>query len=518
MAHAITAANPASVDQIDAGATVGDTLAEHLGIDHGVERHKRLAKQRGESGRGLGDADLGAGDLGGEARHKVVHGGVGRQARDGRQHAKGIAGQKQHDARSGAHALGPRVGDMLDGVGHARIVRDRDVVVVRLAILIEYDVFTDGAKTNGVENLGLVERVQAFALGVAAALDVKDAHVGPAVLVVANQQTRGVGRKRGLAGAGQAKEHGGLMCDGVHTGRAMHRQNVVLDGQQVIHDAEDGLFDLAGVAGAGDQNHALLEVDDHGGAGVEALDGRVTLVTWRREHAKVRLAGARDFASERTGEHLLNKERLAGALAGDEQATRVVAVGAGHAAGDEHITLVEIVDDTGLDGLVALDRKRAVDGTPGNLVVHVGRVDDKAVVGRAASALSRLDHQCAVGGHTALFTANRMLDELGCRQVNQQAGLVLGGIFDQRNAKVGQNFCRGNTRHGASFKNATHRRGAHFTHVKPVVPDMQKRFCGNGEAPAQRSKIARKRPSRGYSGRPWPSMAMTLMRTSMPAA
>ena len=45
-----------------------------------------------------------------------------------------------------------------------------------------------------------------------------------------------------------------------------------------------------------------------------------------------------------------------------------------------------------------------------------------------------------------------MLDELGCRQVNQQAGLVLSGVFDQRNAKIGQNFCRGNTRHGASFK------------------------------------------------------------------
>ena len=182
--HAVAAANPASVDQVDAGAAVGNTLAEHLSVDHGVERHKRLAEQRGERGHGLGDADLGAGDLGRKARHKVIHGGVGRQARDGRQHAKGIAGQKQHDARSGAHALGPRVGDMLDGIGHTRIVRDRDVVIVGLAVLIEHYVFADGAKANGVEDLGLVERVQALALGIAAALDVKDTHVGPAVLVV----------------------------------------------------------------------------------------------------------------------------------------------------------------------------------------------------------------------------------------------------------------------------------------------------------------------------------------------
>ena len=315
------------------------------------------------------------------------------------------------------------------------------------------------------------------------------------MLVVADQQARGIGRKRGLAGAGQAKEHGGLVRDGIHAGRAVHGQHVVLDGQQIVHNAKDRLFNLAGVAGAGDQNHAFLEVDDHGGTGVEALDGRIALVTGRCEHAEIRLAGARDFAGERAGEHLLNEERLAGTLAGDEQAARVVAVGAGHAAGDEHIALVEIVDDAGFDDLVAFDGQRAVDGAPGNLVVDIGGVNDKAVVGRTSGTLPRLDHQRAVGCHAAFVAADGMLDELGCRQVNQQAGLVLSGVFDQRNAKIGQNFCRGNTRHGASFKNAARGRGAHFTHVKPVVPDMQKRFCGKGGKPAQRSKIAGKRPS-----------------------
>ena len=187
MTHAVAAANPTGVDQIDAGATVGDALTEHLGIDHGVERHKRLAKQRGERGRGLGDADLGAGDLGRKARHKVVHGGIGRQARDGRQHAKGVAGQEEHDTRGGAHALGPRVGDVLHRVGHARVVRDRDIVVVGLAVLVEHHVFANRAKADSVEDLGLVERVQALAFGVAATLDVEDAHVGPTVLVVADQ-------------------------------------------------------------------------------------------------------------------------------------------------------------------------------------------------------------------------------------------------------------------------------------------------------------------------------------------
>ena len=291
-------------------------------------------------------------------------------------------------------------------------MRDRDVVIVGLAVLVEHHVFTNGAKTDGVEDLGLVEGVQALAFCVAATLDVEDTHVGPTVLVVADQQARGIGRKRGLAGAGQAKEHGGLVRDGIHAGRAVHGQHVVLDGQQIVHDAKDRLFNLAGVAGAGDQNHAFLEVNDHGGAGVEALDSRIALVTGGSEHAKVRLAGACDFAGKRAGEHLLNKECLAGTLAGNEQSTRMVAVGTCHAAGDEHVALVEIVDDAGLDGLIALDGQRAVDGAPGNLVVNIGGVNDKAIVGRTASALPRLDHQRAVGCHAAFFAADGVLDEL----------------------------------------------------------------------------------------------------------
>ena len=192
----------------------------------------------------------------------------------------------------------------------------------------------------------------------------------------------------------------------------MHGQHVVLDRQQVVHDTEDGLFDFAGVAGTRDQNHALLEVDDHGGAGVEALDGRVALVAGCREHAEVGLAGARDFTGERTGEHLLNEECLAGTLAGNKQATRVVAVGARHAARDEHVALVEIVDDAGLDGLITLDGQRAVDRTPGDLVVNIGGVNDKTIVGRTTSALPRLDHQRAVGCHAAFFAADGVLDEL----------------------------------------------------------------------------------------------------------
>ena len=110
--------------------------------------------------------------------------------------------------------------------------------------------------------------------------------------------------------------------------------------------------------------------------------------------------------------------------------------------------------------------------------------------------MTRIVQEVKSGEVDVGFVATCLLERMARGgQIDQQTGLILGGIFDQRNTKIGQNFCRGNTRHGASFKNAARGRGAHFTHVKPVVPDMQKRFCGKGGKPAQRSKIAGKRPS-----------------------
>ena len=61
------AACPAGVHQVDLGAVLVQLVAQHLGVDLGVHGHEGLAKQGGEGGLGLGDAALGAGQLGGEA-------------------------------------------------------------------------------------------------------------------------------------------------------------------------------------------------------------------------------------------------------------------------------------------------------------------------------------------------------------------------------------------------------------------------------------------------------------------
>ena len=195
----------------------------------------------------------------------MVHGRIGGQAGDGGQHAEGVAGEEDHRGGLAARALEAAVGNVLDGVAHAGVLREGDVVVVGVAVLVEDDVLAQGAELDGAEDLGLALLGEAVALGIAAALDVEDALAhGPAVLVVTDEQALGVGGQGGLAGAGQAEEDGGVVRGGVHGGRAVHGQHVVLDGQEVVHGGEDGLLDFAGVLGAGDDHGALGEVDEHG--------------------------------------------------------------------------------------------------------------------------------------------------------------------------------------------------------------------------------------------------------------
>ncbi len=65
-----------------------------------------------------------------------------------------------------------------------------------------------------------------------ATLDVEDATVTPAVLVVADERTLGIGRQGGLAGPRQAKEDGHIPV-GTLIGRGVQRQDVVEDGHLV---------------------------------------------------------------------------------------------------------------------------------------------------------------------------------------------------------------------------------------------------------------------------------------------
>ena len=159
----------------------------------------------------------------------------------------------------------------MERVGRARVLGDRTVVVVDLpGALVEDHVLEDRAEHAGRPvDLGLAGGRETDRLGVAAALEVEDAVVAPAVLVVADQPAVRVGRQGGLPRAGEPEEERRVAAL-ADVGGAVHGKDSP-GGQKEVERREDRLLDLAGVRGAADQHDPFREVDDDEGAGVGAV-------------------------------------------------------------------------------------------------------------------------------------------------------------------------------------------------------------------------------------------------------
>ena len=235
-----------------------------------MQLQEGLAEAGGEGGSGLGDAPLGAGQLGGEAGQEVVLGLLRGQDGNRGQHAKGVGGQEDHilGVGSGGHGSHDLL-DVVDGIGNAGVLSDGVVGEVAVAVLVHSHVLQQGVALDGVVDVGLGVLVQVDDLGVAAALKVEYAVVIPAVLVVANEQAFGVGGQGGLAGAGQAEEQGGVLAVHISVGGAVHGGHT-LQGQVVVHHGEHALLHLAAVPGVQDDLLPGGEVEDGGGLGIQA--------------------------------------------------------------------------------------------------------------------------------------------------------------------------------------------------------------------------------------------------------
>ena len=216
------------------------------------------------------------------------------------------------------------------------------------------------------------------------------------MLVVADELTRRVGGEGRLARAGEAKEHGSLTRLRVHVGGAVHRKHVVLDRQQVVHEGEDALLDLAGVAGAGNHDAAAREVEHDRRVGVDVVVLGVGVVAGSSEDADVGLAKVRELLGRGADEHLADEQRLAGALAHDADLAGVVAVGAGKAVDDVEVAAVKVAGDAMGDALVDLTFDGDVRLAPADVVVNGRVIHDEAVVGRATRTLARV----RAAGHT----------------------------------------------------------------------------------------------------------------------
>ena len=153
-----------------------------------------------------------------------------------------------------------RVLDELDRIGAAGVLRDARVGVIDVVIFIEHHVLEHRAETQRLEDVRLALGREVDRLGVAAALDVEDAVVAPAVLVVADEMTFRIGGECRFPRAAQAEEQRGCAGLFVRRRRAMHREHAALR-REVVRHREDALLHLARVFGAEDDEFLVLEAE-----------------------------------------------------------------------------------------------------------------------------------------------------------------------------------------------------------------------------------------------------------------
>src|SRR5829696_5237358 len=223
---AVGTAGPAGVDQVAACAVRTQSLGEHLGAGRGRQGQERRAEARGERRLDVGlHLGLGPGELGSVAREEIV-GGLGRrEGAYGGQHPEGIGGQEEDRRRMEALAFGDRARYVLQWVGDAGVLRQHAVGVVHLArATVHHYVLEHGPKADGIPYLGFLLGTQVYRLRVAAALEVEDPRIGPAVLVVPDQVPLGVGREGRLARPREPEEERDVSFL-PHVGRAVHGED-----------------------------------------------------------------------------------------------------------------------------------------------------------------------------------------------------------------------------------------------------------------------------------------------------
>src|SRR5215212_5137503 len=415
---AVGTARPAGVDQVAAGAVRPQPLGEHLGVGRRRQGEERGPEARGERRLDLGlHLGLGPGQLGGVAREEVVGGLRWREGAYGGQHAEGISGQKQHGGGMHAPACGDCARYVLQRVGDAGVLRQHAVGVVYFARApVHRHVFQHGPKADGVPDLGFLLGGEVYRLRVAAAFEVEDPRVRPAVLVVADQIPLGVGGEGRLARAREPEEERDLAFF-THVGRAVHGEDVAFGRQHEVQYREDALLDLPGVESTADQDDLALEVYADEGLRLCAVLLGVRKESGDGYHGPVGFEGV-EFLLGRTPEELPGEQGLPGMLGYHMHVQAVARIRAG--MGVDHVDLLQVLDVGGRllqkrpEGIAreSLVPRAPIYGLPGYIVL-----DNKAVLRGATGPLARPDHQGPRTRDHALPPPHGGLDQPGRRQV-----------------------------------------------------------------------------------------------------
>ena len=225
--HALTrtvgTASPSGIDKPDFHPMGFDIFPEEFRVLPRMQGQKRSAKTGAKGRRGLSNTFFRASHFCGIAIDKVIHGLCGRQFGYRRQHTKCITSQKDDVFRLTASAGLGGIRYLRNRIRRAGIFCQRTIIQINSAgRFIQHHILqnrTEGA--CGLENLRLLLCRQFDHFGVATPLEIKDAVLTPAMLVIADQGPRCISRQRRLAGTGQTEEH---RCAAIvpDVGRGMH--------------------------------------------------------------------------------------------------------------------------------------------------------------------------------------------------------------------------------------------------------------------------------------------------------
>ena len=234
-----------------------------------MQGQEGCSKAGRESGSRLGNTTFGSGQFGGETAQEVILGLFGGKYRYRRQYAECVG--RQEDYFLGRTGFGYGLYNIVDVVNRVRntsIFGNTAVVKVDFAIGVNSDVLEQGIATNGVPDVGFLFLAQIDGFGVAAAFEVENTFVVPAVFVVADELTFGIGRKGGFAGTGQAEEDGGIAVF-PYVGRAVHG-SYPLQRQVVVHQGEYAFFHFSPVPCSADYLHFFGQVKNGESFGIQS--------------------------------------------------------------------------------------------------------------------------------------------------------------------------------------------------------------------------------------------------------
>eukprot|EP01137_Pigoraptor_chileana_P000325 Opistho-2@36320 len=446
-ANAVLAAAPARVDEPAVDAVLLHLLCKHCRVFGRVPHKEGLSKAGRERCSGLSHALLRPRNLCSVSTDKVVHGLFCVEPRHRRKHSKGIA-REQHNVRRMASQAGDLgVGNVLDGVGGARVLRDGSILEINLArVLIVDDILHDGSEANGVVDLGLFFLRKIDGLGIATALNVEHAVVRPAVLVVANEIALGIRRQCRLAGATQAKEQSDIAIRPL-VGARVKRKHAGL-GHQVVHDRKHALLHLSRILRAQNDHFAAPKVKRNARGARHAL-----CVTIGREFASVvncviGLAKVLELLHSRADEHIVHEECVVCARTHDTDLNAVAGIPSCEAI--KHVEALPRVQK--VHSTLAIDHKRSlieldVDRSPPDITCTRWLNCDALVSGAAAGLGSRSRRKGPRRGDVRpLFIAQSLLikerrrsvvDNAVCAQtVILKVGANVGLIVDLVEARL----------------------------------------------------------------------------------